>query len=125
MPRNFLGVDLLLICLQALYASTSISTGMKGATKAMVAMNKVCISRGSFDTNLQHYYLLLCTFPSYLITRPSLTMHGLRNIMSQTVHCNSTTRFLIFLSQYFSFQINKVLLSFFFFISANGTCKTS
>lgn len=28
--------------LQALYASTSISTGMKGATKAMVAMNKVC-----------------------------------------------------------------------------------
>ncbi|WVZ18245.1 hypothetical protein V8G54_005567, partial [Vigna mungo] len=26
---------------QALYASTSISTGMKGATKAMVAMNKV------------------------------------------------------------------------------------
>lgn len=32
-----------LICyaLQALYASTSISTGMKGATKAMVAMNKV------------------------------------------------------------------------------------
>lgn len=28
--------------LQALYASTSISTGMKGATKAMVTMNKVC-----------------------------------------------------------------------------------
>ncbi|KAK8540409.1 hypothetical protein V6N13_008831 [Hibiscus sabdariffa] len=27
---------------QALYASTSISTGMKGATKAMVAMNKAC-----------------------------------------------------------------------------------
>lgn len=25
---------------QAMYASTSISTGMKGATKAMVAMNK-------------------------------------------------------------------------------------
>lgn len=29
------------VSLQALYASTSISTGMKGATKAMVAMNKV------------------------------------------------------------------------------------
>ncbi|CAN1328050.1 Vacuolar protein sorting-associated protein 2 homolog 2 [Linum perenne] len=27
-------------CSQALYANTSISTGMKGATKAMVAMNK-------------------------------------------------------------------------------------
>jgi hypothetical protein len=32
-----------ILCSQALYASTSISTGMKGATKAMVAMNKVLI----------------------------------------------------------------------------------
>ncbi|KAF9586979.1 hypothetical protein IFM89_039851 [Coptis chinensis] len=32
---------------QAMYASTAISTGMKGATKAMVAMNKVCVLRGS------------------------------------------------------------------------------
>jgi hypothetical protein len=43
-----LTVGLFVIYLQALYASTSISTGMKGATKAMVAMNKVCISRGNF-----------------------------------------------------------------------------
>jgi hypothetical protein len=37
--------------LQALYASTSISTGMKGATKAMVAMNKVC-ARGCDGNHL-------------------------------------------------------------------------
>lgn len=40
-----------IVCLQALYASTSISTGMKGATKAMVAMNKVCASGVVMEDN--------------------------------------------------------------------------
>ncbi|CAI0546132.1 unnamed protein product [Linum tenue] len=37
---------------QALYASTSISTGMKGATKAMVAMNKIEMMSESIDETL-------------------------------------------------------------------------
>ncbi|CAL9043568.1 unnamed protein product [Musa banksii] len=36
---------------QAMYANTSISTGMKGASKAMAAMNKVCHL---------HAYILIC-----------------------------------------------------------------
>ncbi|KAL6282819.1 hypothetical protein ACE6H2_013748 [Prunus campanulata] len=39
-------------CLLALYASTSISTGMKGATKAMVAMNKIEMMSESIDETL-------------------------------------------------------------------------
>ncbi|KAK8273447.1 hypothetical protein V6Z11_D10G005700 [Gossypium hirsutum] len=37
---------------QALYASTSISTGMKGATKAMVAMNKIEMMSEAIDETL-------------------------------------------------------------------------
>ncbi|RYR67182.1 hypothetical protein Ahy_A03g013486 [Arachis hypogaea] len=37
---------------QALYASTSISTGMKGATKAMAAMNKIEMMSESIDETL-------------------------------------------------------------------------
>ncbi|GMN58802.1 hypothetical protein TIFTF001_027889 [Ficus carica] len=37
---------------QALYASTSISTGMKGATKAMVAMNKIEMMSDAIDETL-------------------------------------------------------------------------
>ncbi|CAN1226067.1 Vacuolar protein sorting-associated protein 2 homolog 2 [Linum grandiflorum] len=37
---------------QALYANTSISTGMKGATKAMVAMNKIEMMSESIDETL-------------------------------------------------------------------------
>ncbi|KAE9452393.1 hypothetical protein C3L33_15705, partial [Rhododendron williamsianum] len=37
---------------QALYASTSISTGMKGATTAMVAMNKIEMMSESIDETL-------------------------------------------------------------------------
>ncbi|KAK4347428.1 hypothetical protein RND71_033767 [Anisodus tanguticus] len=37
---------------QALYASTSMSTGMKGATKAMTAMNKIEMMSESIDETL-------------------------------------------------------------------------
>ncbi|VVB12292.1 unnamed protein product [Arabis nemorensis] len=37
---------------QALYASTSISSGMKGATKAMVAMNKIEMMSDAIDETL-------------------------------------------------------------------------
>ncbi|KAH0857998.1 hypothetical protein HID58_086259 [Brassica napus] len=37
---------------QALYASTSISSGMKGATKAMVAMNKIEMMSEAIDETL-------------------------------------------------------------------------
>lgn len=52
-------------CSQALYASTSISTGMKGATKAMSAMNKVGVWNDTVDSlayflQIYSYFCVTC-----------------------------------------------------------------